>query len=99
MLNKFSMENKYKAFLLVSLKSLGSSWIVETLYQASLFSNNNLSYIFRQTHAIISSPKCVHRRNFLGKVSFWKCTSKRFVQKPSTHFFDYILKIQTQVIH
>ena len=46
MFDKFSMENKYKAFLLVSLKSLDSSWIVETLYQASLFSNNNLSYIF-----------------------------------------------------
>ena len=75
MFDKFSMENKYKAykaFLLVSLKSLDSSWIVETLYQASLFSNNNLSYIFRQTHAIISSPKCVHRRNFLGKSEFLK---------------------------
>ena len=93
------MENKYKAFLLVSLKSLDSSWIVETLYQASLFSNNNLSYIFRQTHAIISSPKCVHCAIFREKSDFWKWTSKRFVQKPSTHFFDYILKIQTQVIH
>ena len=69
MFDKFSMENKYKAFLLVSLKSLDSSWIVETLYQASLFSNNNLSYIFRQTHAIISSPKCVHRRNFASDLN------------------------------